>query len=522
MKITELTSEHIFVECDAIIGNKLGAVYVKSRKLYRLPNNLGALRELHAMGLPVIDYGVRRMKERARFLAKKKGVPHLYPSFNQNLRPYQMADASYLLQGKAFGVFNEQRTGKSPTMVQVIESLGKTTILIVPASLILNWEQEFLKWSNIVPTVVNTTPKFRKEIYKNFKGGVLIISKDTAKKDMDQITDLAYDVVVLDEAHYLRNYKSMQSQNIFKIGARAEYRYALTGTPATNKASDVYGILQFLYPNRFTSYWQFVERYFIVSDGAYAKIVGDFINNARKREFYEILETVSIQRKRKDVMKWLPSKQYQPVKLEMDKKQRKVYDQMEQTFEVEGTDLDAPTQLAQMTRLRQLALAPSSVGVDAPSIKEKFVLEWIEDNPREGVIIFSQFTSYLKKLHEAVRGSLILTGENTPKEKQKAVELFQSGKSNVLFANIQAGGVGLTLDRAGTVIFLDRAYEPTLNAQAEDRLIATTQESNQSALIIDLICKDSIDEVIQFMLKHKLSVTEIVNNYKKIKAEMGG
>lgn len=178
MKITELTSEHIFVECDAIIGNKLGAVYVKSRKLYRLPNNLGALRELHAMGLPVIDYGVRRMKERARFLAKKKGVPHLYPSFNQNLRPYQMADASYLLQGKAFGVFNEQRTGKSPTMVQVIESLGKTTILIVPASLILNWEQEFLKWSNIVPTVVNTTPKFRKEIYKNFKGGVLIISKD--------------------------------------------------------------------------------------------------------------------------------------------------------------------------------------------------------------------------------------------------------------------------------------------------------------------------------------------------------
>lgn len=519
MKITEMTNEHIFIECDERTGNKLDGIWLRARGVYRIPNNLGALRDLHNLGLPVTEYGVKRMKERAKFLEKKQGVEHLYPSFNQNLRPYQMADASYLLQGKAFGVFNEQRTGKTPTMIQVIQARRKNTLLVVPSSLILNWESEIKRWSDLEVTVVNTTPKFRPDIYKHFKqvGGVLIVSKDVAKKDMDQIRDLPYEVIILDEAHYLRNYKTMQSQTVYKLGAKAEYRYALTGTPATNKPSDVYGILQFLYPSRFTSYWQFVERYFVVKDGAFAKVIGDFKSKARRMEFFEMIETISIQRKRKDVMKWLPPKQYQEVKLEMDKRQRKVYDQMFHTFEVEDTEVDAPTVLAQLTRLRQLALAPSSLEVKAPSIKEKFVLEWIENNPKEAVVIFSNFSTYLKTLQKDVQGSLILTGTNTPQERQKAVQDFQSGKSNVLFANIQAGGVGLTLDRAGTIIFLDRAYEPTLNAQAEDRIVATTEESNQSALIIDLVCKDSVDEKIQYALKNKISITKIVNDYKSLR-----
>ena len=406
---------------------------------------------------------------------------------------------------------------KTPSTIQVLQSIKKTALVIVPASLLLNWEEEIRNWSDLDTIVVNTTPKKRLEIYKDFQEGVLIISKDTAKRDLQHILELNYDVVVLDEAHYLRNYKTMQSQAIYKIGKRAEHRYALTGTPATNKPSDVYGILKFLYPNRFSSYWHFVERYFKVSDGFFGKLIGDFQSNLRKREFYEIVELVSIQRKRKDVMKWLPPKQYQEIKLEMGTKQRKAYDQMENTFMVEDSALDAPTVLAQLTRLRQLTLSPKSVEVNAPSVKEEFVKEWIENNPREGVLIFSNFSTYLRTLQKDVKGSVIITGTNTPEEKQQAVKDFQSGKSNVLFGNIKAAGVGLTLDRAGTVIFLDRAYEPTLNHQAEDRLVATTQESNQSALIIDLICKDSVDEKIQYALKNKISITQIVNDYKAAK-----
>lgn len=518
MMIQSITGEHIFITCPEDLAKKLGAVWVASRQVWRVPNNVGALRELHNAGFQEATHiGKEKAAARYQFLEKKKGVPSLYPTFNQNLRPYQMVDASFLLQGKAFGVFNEQRTGKSPTTVQVLQTINKRALIIVPASLLLNWEKEVKEWSNLKVTVVNATPKKRLEIYQNYKEGVLIISKDTAKNDLNHILQLKYDVVVLDEAHYLRNYKTVQSQAVYKIGAKAEHRYALTGTPATNKPSDVFGILKFLYPARFSSYWQFVERYFEVKEGFFGKVIGEFKSKLRKQEFFELVETISIQRKRSEVMQWLPPKQYQTITLEMDKKQRKVYDEMAETFMVEESELDASTVLAQLTRLRQLALAPTSVQVAAPSVKEKFIKEWIEDNPKEPVVIFSNFSTYLKTLHKEVKGSLIITGTNTPAEKQKAVEDFQSGKSNVLFANTVSAGTGFTLDRAGTIIFLDKPYTTTEVKQAEDRIVATTQASNQSALIISLVCKDSIDEKIEHMLKHKMNITQIVNDYKKEK-----
>lgn len=111
MRIIEFTSENIFIECNEQIGNKLDGVYLRGRQVYRVPNNLGALRDLHALGFDVSKYGKEKAAARQELIAKKGGVPALYPTFNQDLRPYQKQDASYLLQGKAFGVFNEQRTG---------------------------------------------------------------------------------------------------------------------------------------------------------------------------------------------------------------------------------------------------------------------------------------------------------------------------------------------------------------------------------------------------------------------------
>jgi SNF2 family DNA or RNA helicase len=88
-----------------------------------------------------------------------------------------------------------------------------------------------------------------------------------------------------------------------------------------------------------------------------------------------------------------------------------------------------------------------------------------------------------------------------------------------LLANIQAAGVGLTLDKASTVIFLDRAYTPVAeNEQAEDQqLVATTENSNQDCMIIDVVCENSIDEHINDILSKKKSIIEVVNNYKSIK-----
>jgi SNF2 family DNA or RNA helicase len=207
---------------------------------------------------------------------------------------------------------------------------------------------------------------------------------------------MQFDGMIVDEGHFLNSYKSQQSKAVYRIGKKADKRMILTGTPVKNEGSEIYGILHFLYPSRFSSYWAFVERYFKTWDSPWG--VREVSGYKRKEELQEILDLISVQRKRSEVMQWIPPKQYQTIALQMDSKQRKAYDEMLHMFTVEEADLDAPSVLAQLTRLRQICLAPELLNIAAPSAKEQFILEWLENNPNEQVIIFSNFSSYLTNL----------------------------------------------------------------------------------------------------------------------------
>lgn len=513
--------DFIFFEAPHEVAEPMNAVWSKARGTHRVPNTMEAVRDLHRAGFDVMQFGLDKKREREMLLAEKSLQ---FPNLDNRLRPYQAEDVNFLMCQDHLASFSQMRTGKTPTLCQVIQKRDVPTIIVCPASLVNVWVKEVHEWTDAsAETVGKATPKARIKVYDRFKAkefSVLVISKGIAHADNDELITLGAEMIVVDEAHFLRNYKTAQSSSVYRLSASMKYRYALTGTPATNKPDDVYGILKFLQPDRYPSYWQFVERYFVVADGAFGKQVGEFKTANRRKEFYEVLEEISVQRKRSDVMQWLPAKQYQTIELEMSKKQRKAYDQMKETFEVEGSDISAPSVLAQLTRLRQLTLAPELLELDIPSAKEEFILEWLENNPTEQVVIFSNFTSYLKLLHEKLGDAAMLTGETKQGSRLAIVESFQAGKTKVLLANIQAAGTGLTLDAAGTVIFLDRAYTVTDNEQSEDRGVATTQESNQNTLIIDLVCTKTIDEKILKMVKEKKNITQIVNDYKSFKELM--
>lgn len=332
---------------------------------------------------------------------------------------------------------------------------------------------------------------------------------------------MQFDAMIVDECHFLNSYQSQQSKAVFQLGKLANKRLALSGTPVRNKGEGIYGVLHFLFPQKFTSYWSFVDRYFKTFDSPWG--TREISGYKRKEELQEILDLISVQRKRSEVMSWIPAKIYQTIEVEMDAKQKKVYMDMLETFTViEDAQLkvDASSVLAQLTRLRQICLHPDLLQLNAPSAKENFILEWLEDNPQEQVVIFSNFSSYLKQLHRKIASKTkanIIIGETSKFYRQKTVEMFQNGEINVILANIEAAGVGLTLDRAGVVIFLDRAYTNALNQQAEDRIVPTTETSNQNTLIIDVVCKDSIDGRILDILNKKQSVIEVVNNYRNIR-----
>jgi SNF2 family DNA or RNA helicase len=510
--------EFIYFSSDDQKAKKLDAIWIKSRKCWKLPNTLGALREMHRLGFDVMEYGKQKAKARETILSVKNSEPTTY--LDKRLRPYQQTDINFLMQLPNAGVFNEQRTGKTPTTLKLIEAEGHEKIMVIcPASLVLQWEKEVKTWTSLPCTVITQGKQKRLKSYMewNSKKGFLILSKDTAKADLNHLKNEGNYVLIVDESAFLRNYKSLQSKAIFDLGKNAVKKLALTGTPGTNKGSDCYGILHFLFPEMFPSYWQFLDRYFKQWKTPWG--TQEVSGYKRKEELQEILDLISVQRKRSEVMKWVEPKVYQSISVEMGVKQRKAYEEMLHLFTVDEAGVDASGVLAQLTRLRQICLAPELLDIKAPSAKEQFILEWLEDNPDEQVIIFSNFSSYLKKLHDKIMkfdnlGMII--GETTKEHRAKVVDYFQSGKIRIILANIQAAGTGLTLDAAGTVIFLDRDYTVSSNQQAEDRIVPTTQQANQSCTIIDVVCKNSIDEHINDLLSKKQNIIKVINDYNSI------
>lgn len=505
-------------------AEKLNAVWLQSKQAYRLPKTLYAMRELWQLGIRgnLKEEGVKRKQQLQKLMQLKKSIPESLA--DNRLRPYQQADVNYLYQIPHVAIFNEQRTGKTPTALKLIEKHGfKKGVIVCPASLIFNWEKEMKHWTDLTPAIVKGAKAQRKKVYAHFATTndlVLIISYDTLKLDVEFLTT-SMEFMVLDEAHYINNHRSQRATACYRLAPFAKKRIALTGTPARNNGAEVFGILRFLYPDMFPGYWAFVERLFHTWDAPWgAKEIG---KPKRPQELEEILNVISVQRKRKDVMKWIPEKTYETIVLDMSTKQRKAYESMLNDFIVQSETgellVDAPSVLSQLTRLRQLTLAPSLLDVDAPSVKEDWLREFLENETAQA-IIFSTFSSYLKRLAEQLKLPLII-GETPLPERQKIVEEFQQGKHQFLLANIKAAGVGLTLDRAEVVIFLDRDYNPVNNEQAEDRIVPTTRQSNQKVHIIDLVCRDTVDERIHKLLQRKKNIIALVNEYKDLGKFLG-
>lgn len=511
-----ITTNCVYLDCTDGQAEKLSAVYVKSKQMYKVPLTLGALREIYTIcpDPKIIEAG-KKLKKRYDYLKSIKQLEDVYG--DDNLRPYQRVDIAFLEQIPHKGIFNQQRTGKTPTTLKLIESEEyKSVIIVCPSSLKMNWFDEVKKWTKYTPIIVDGTPKKREQLYQEFQksvGCTLIISYETLRNDYEQLSK-PFDCLLLDEAHRIRNVKTQQTKAINKLGKFANCRMAATGTPAVNHAVDIYGILHFLYPKEFSSYWQFVDRYFEVNESFFGKEVG---KPKREAELTEILEMISTNRKRKDIMTWLPDVEHQTIRLEADKVQLKEYQEMLKTFEIERDGeiiTEASNPLTQLMRLRQINLDPSLLNLKGKSAKEKFVLDYIADNPDEPIIIFSTFTSYLRTLAQKIKNPALIFGEHTSQAKQNNVRKFQEGKTNILLANIQSGGVGFTIDRAETIIYLDKSFNLIDNEQSADRFIPTKEQANlKKRTIIDLVIADTIDEKINQMLVEKKNIVEIVNTY---------
>lgn len=498
-------------------ATKHGATYVKSRDAYKIPITLEGLDALVDEGYDTkpVDKLQQSLLDYRFWATRTKVTPTVV---DKRLRGYQNIDAEFLRSRNRAAVFNEQRTGKTPTtLIAARDKLG-TGVIVCPAGLKLNWQREIKIWLGKDAVVIKGTPTKRKRLYEAISqgsDGIIIVSYETLRTDLGtRFTPKNIDVLIVDEAHRLRNYKTKQSRALLTLSMMSETVYALTGTPAVNHPSDVYGILRLLRPTKYRSYWQFIERYFGVMDGHFGKQILD-LRDDRRSEFTYLLYDTSVNRKRRDIMKWIPKVTKRTIELDFDSKQHKHYKRVikDLVYGLEGEEKSVPNALAQLTRLRQICVDPALLELDGKSPKIEFIKEFINDNTGS-IIIFSSFTSFLNNLADVVDDAVLLTGEQTQAEKQRNIDRFQNKEVRVLLANIKAGGVGFTLDRADTVIFADRSYNPVDNEQAADRFIPTRKDVEYGAKqIIDLTMAGSVEVGINKLLRDKQNIISYVNTY---------
>lgn len=521
-KILWFDKNYIYYRTDKETAKELDGTYVYARKAYRVFISLEAIQELEDY-----DFDIEKLIPlRNRLLEERKtGQSVKYAKnvkkIDERLRPYQQIDVDFLSKRTNAGVFNEQRTGKTPTTLVSVRD-DASIIVVCPAGLKLNWKKEIKIWLNRDDVyVIKGTPTTRRRLYRTWKKestGIIIVSYETLRSDIEWLEDTMkfgrkVFTLIADEVHRLRNYKTKQSRALYKTRKYAKKVYALTGTPAVNHPVDVFGILKLLRPDKFTSYWQFAERFFTVKDGYFAKEVAG-IKEERREELANLLADISVNRKRKEVMKWIPKVSKKSISLEFDNKQHAHYKKAINEL-IYGDEQDIPNPLALLTRLRQICVDPNMLELEGASPKTQFIKEFLDDN-RGSVIIFSSFTSYLNHLARMVDGAALLTGEQSQAEKQAAIDAFQRGDRRVLLANIRAGGVGFTLDRADTIIFVDRSYNPVDNEQAADRFVPTNPNVEYGAKeIIDLVMENSVEAKINKLLENKQNIISYVNNYSE-------
>ncbi len=440
------------------------------------------------------------------------------------LREYQLEGIETIRKHKNFGLFWQQRLGKTIVSILAVKDYKKV-IFAVPNNVVGYWVKEIS--GNLPEINVQTLPiskKNREKLYKKYETSEqmwVVGSYDTISVDVlkDNSIFKGTDYLVLDESHFLRNRKSKRSKGALKLRDNCQYCLALSGTPAVNSAIDLLRIFRLIFNDKkYANKYYFKKKYFNAikkNNKVTYQLKPEMVD-----EWDAMLKKLCDIKKIHDYLKWLPRSVVKNIYLEMNKDQATHYKKMliESKRIIKDYEKVENKAITQIVRLRQLCLDPKILDIAASSIKMQWLMEYIkntiEENPHERIIVFTNFTSLFKKWDLKIPKEItydFLTGEQALKDREKIIENFQAGNIHVLFANIQVSSLGITLDRATISIFLEKSWDPVNNEQAAFRMLDTQEkELNEPKLLINLVCNDTIDEKIIDVLEKKHEKTNLI------------
>nr|WP_296031793.1 SNF2 helicase associated domain-containing protein [uncultured Dorea sp.] len=429
------------------------------------------------------------------------------------LRNYQKYGYKWIraLTDNNFGgiLADDMGLGKTLQMISVIAGTNIGTSLIVcPASLVYNWQEEFSQFApNLKTAVVVGKADERKEIIDRYADyDAVITSYDLLKRDIAEYEDKHFEYQVIDEAQYIKTHTTAAAKSVKLI--HAKHKMALTGTPIENRLSELWSIFDYLMPG-------FLYGYDVFKKEIETPIVKQKDEDATRR-LKRMVSPFILRRLKGDVLKDLPDKMEELQYAHMDEKQQQLYDaqvvhmkeklrgQDEESFKKNKIQI-----LAELTRIRQICCDPALMveNYTGESAKREACMELI-DRAIEGehkMLIFSQFTSMLeilaKELDRKQIEYYVITGA-TPKEKRlELVKKFNTNSIPVFLISLKAGGTGLNLTGADMVIHYDPWWNVAAQNQATDRAHRIGQ--TKVVTVYKLIAKGTIEEKIVKMQQDK-------------------
>ncbi|MGF1465738.1 MAG: SNF2-related protein [Sandaracinaceae bacterium] len=377
----------------------------------------------------------------------------------------------------------------------------KLSLVVAPTSVVPNWEREIQKFAPALKTVVWQGPD-RHELRDELDDAdVMVTSYALLRRDEELLEDLGFRYVVLDEAQNIKNPMSATARAAKRL--KSDRRLALTGTPIENRLSEIWSIFDFVSPGLLGSLKSFEERYSRPIDR------GDEESAAKLRT---IIHPLVMRRTKAEVAPELPEKIEQEIIVPMADEQQKLYKQM--LKQVRDSVLSAVDQqgvskaqiqiLAALTRMRQVACDPRLTNLSGEwgletSGKLQALKEIVEEAAAGGhrMLIFSQFVSMLTLIREVLDESGIVYEylDGSTKDRHERVERFNEDDTiHAFLISLKAGGTGLNLTGADTVIHFDPWWNPAVEDQATDRAhrIGQTKVVN----VYRLIARESVEEKI--------------------------
>jgi hypothetical protein len=468
--------------------------------------------------------GIETPPDLAVLADKLKGFSGMDPvptaiGLQASLRDYQLAGfhwMQFLARHGLHGILaDDMGLGKTlQTLAHILtekksgQSRGLPVLVIAPTSVVPNWRAEALKFTPELRVLVLNGPE-RKKYYRSIPHADLVLTSFALlQRDIDKLAAVPFHMVVLDEAQNIKNPRSKVAQAACKLDAR--HRLCLSGTPIENHLGELWSLMNFLVPG------------FLGTEDAFNKRFRTPIEKDGDAERNEVLKArvapLILRRTKDQVAKELPPKTELVHLIELNTGQKDLYETVRATMDkrvreaiaARGIEQSQIVFLDALLKLRQICCDPRLLPDDftnevRESAKLDFLIDLLALLIEEGrrILLFSQFTTMLSLIEAHLVKEKIpylkLTGAS--KDRGKLVEDFQSGKASLFLISLKAGGTGLNLTAADTVIHYDPWWNPAAEAQATDRAYRIGQ--NKPVFVHKLLCQETVEERIHKLQQEK-------------------